>query len=205
MTATNPSSHPSASTEASAQSGRLGLARKVVGAAVLGAILILAAVMLVPAALGYQRYVIVSGSMAGTHDRGSIVYDKVVPTSSLRVGDVITYTPPRGAGPGGRVTHRIFAIQLDRNGNRVYRTKGDANSSPDPWRFTLDEPTQAKVVAGVPYVGFAFAALGIKQVRMLVIGVPALLVALALLAGLWREAGEEAARVRAERPDVVTS
>ena len=40
--------------------------------------------MLIPAALGYQRYVIVSDSMSGTYDRGSLVYDKVVPTAGLR-------------------------------------------------------------------------------------------------------------------------
>jgi signal peptidase len=154
----------------------------------------LAAVMLIPAALGYQRYVITSGSMTGTYDRGSLVYDEVVPVSELRVGDVITFTPPRGPGPKGRVTHRIFSIASDRAGNRVFRTKGDANSSPDPWRITLPGPTQARVVMHVPYVGWAFAALAIKQVRMVVIGLPALLIAFSLIAGLWREASEEVRR-----------
>ena len=49
-----------------------------------GAALLLALTVLVPALLGYQRYVITSGSMTGTYDRGSLVFDKVVPTSSLR-------------------------------------------------------------------------------------------------------------------------
>ena len=59
----------------------------------------LAAAVLLPALLGFQRYVITSGSMTGTYDRGSLVYDRVVPTSSLKVGDVITYDPPRGRRP----------------------------------------------------------------------------------------------------------
>lgn len=157
--------------------------------------------MLIPAVLGFQRYVIVSDSMTGTYDRGSLVYDKVVPTASLRVGDVITYEPPRGAGPEGRVTHRIFAITNDRQGRRIYRTKGDANPAPDPWQFTLARPRQARVVFHVPYVGYAFAALAIRQVRMLVIGFPAVLVAFSLLAGLWREAGEEVRRNKAQLAD----
>lgn len=157
--------------------------------------------MLVPAALGYQRYVIVSDSMTGTYDRGSLVYDKVVPTAGLGVGDVITYQPPRSAGPEGRVTHRIFAITHDRQGARVYRTKGDANPAPDPWQFTLPRPKQARVTFHVPFVGYAFAALAIRQVRMLVIGLPALLVAFSLLAGLWREAGEEVRRNKAQPAD----
>ena len=40
-------------------------------------------------------------------------------------------------------------------------------------------------------MGYAFGALGIRWVRMLLIGLPALLVALTVLAGLWRDAGQE--------------
>jgi signal peptidase len=32
--------------------------------------------------------------MTGTIDRGSLIFDKVVPAESLKVGDIITYTPP---------------------------------------------------------------------------------------------------------------
>ena len=60
--------------------------------------------MILPGLFGYQRYVITSGSMTGTYDRGSVVFADVVPVSDLRVGDVITYTPPPGSGPDGLVT-----------------------------------------------------------------------------------------------------
>jgi signal peptidase len=163
----------------------------------LTACLALAAGVLVPALLGYQRYVITSGSMTGTYDRGSIVYAEDVPTASLRVGDVITYRPPRPAGNGRLVTHRIVWIGRDRRGARAFRTKGDANLAPDPWRFTLDHPTQARAAFHVPYLGYALAALALRQVRMLAIGLPALLVALAVLARLWREAGAELQRRQA--------
>jgi signal peptidase I len=166
------------------------------GAILTAAAVALAAAVLLPALLGYQRYVITSGSMTGTYDRGSLVYDRVVPTSSLKVGDVITYAPPRGAGPAGLVTHRIHAITTGPDGRRVFRTKGDFNPSVDPWTFTLQNPTQAKVAFHLPYVGFALAALADRSFRMLIIGIPALLVALSVLAGLWREAGETAAEGR---------
>jgi signal peptidase I len=157
----------------------------------------LAALMLVPALFGLQRYVITGGSMTGTYDRGSLVFDRVVATDGLRVGDVITYTPPPDAGVSGRVTHRIHSIRRGPGGTAVYRTKGDANRTPDPWTFDLPHPTQARVAFHVPLVGYAYAALGVRWIRTLVIGLPALLIALALLAGLWRDAGIEAAR-RAE-------
>ena len=48
-----------------------------------GATLAIAAVfalaVLVPSLWGWQRYAIVSGSMTGTYDRGTLVLDEVVP------------------------------------------------------------------------------------------------------------------------------
>jgi signal peptidase I len=170
--------------------------RRIAGGLLTAVAVALAAAVLVPALLGYQRYVITSGSMTGTYDRGSIVYDRVVPTGSLRVGDVITYDPPAGAGPAGLVTHRIVAIMPHPGGVRVFRTKGDANPVRDPWTFTLSRPAQARVAFHLPYVGFLLAALADRRLRILVVGVPALLVALSVLAGLWREAGDAAAEAR---------
>ena len=170
--------------------------RGLAGGLLTAAAVVLAAAVLLPALLGYQRYVITSGSMTGTYDRGSLVYDRVVPTSSLKVGDVITYDPPAGAGPAGLVTHRIQAITTGPDGRRVFRTKGDFNASVDPWTFTLQNPTQARVAFHLPYVGFVLAALADRSLRMLIIGIPALLVALSVLAGLWREAGETVAEGR---------
>lgn len=149
--------------------------------------------LIAPSLLGWERYVIVSGSMTGTYDRGSLVFDEVVPVKSLKVGDVVTYRPPRGSGPAGLVTHRIHAIGRDpKTSAPVFRTKGDANKVADPWTFTLPQRDQARVVTGVPYAGFALAALAQRQVRMLLVGLPAALIALIVMTGLFRDAGREA-------------
>ena len=153
----------------------------------------LAALLLIPAAMGLQRYVIVSGSMTGTYDRGSVVFDDVVPTRSLHVGDVITYRPPPGAHVDHLITHRIVAIHHGPKGERVYRTRGDANPTRDPWRFVLQGPTQARVRWSLPWVGFALAALKDRGVRIMLLGVPAVLIALTSLVRLWRRLGEESA------------
>jgi signal peptidase len=166
---------------------------RVVSALVVAAGLLFGAVLALSAVMGWQRYVIVSGSMTGTYDRGSLVFDEVVPVADLKVGDVITYRPPSGSGPDGLVTHRIAAITPGPGGQRVFRTKGDANQAVDPWTFTLLKGEQARVKAGVPYVGFAVAALSRRDLRMLVVGLPAALIALMSLGGLWRDAGLEAA------------
>ena len=158
------------------------------------AVLLVAAAMLAAPLLGYQRYVITGGSMSGAIDRGALVYAKQVPVADLRLGDIITYDPPAGSGPRGAVTHRIVWAGSDANGNRVFRTRGDANPTADPWRFVLDQPTQTRVVGHVPYAGYAFAALDLRWVRMLLIGLPALLLGAYMAVRLWRDANDELRR-----------
>ncbi|MDX6582239.1 MAG: signal peptidase [Solirubrobacterales bacterium] len=170
--------------------------RSALGTAALGLTVALAGLMLIPGLFGLQRYVITGGSMTGTYDRGSIVFSEVVSIDRLRVGDVITYQPPSDSGVEGLVTHRIVSIRSGADGEQVLRTKGDANQARDPWRFTLSGGNQARVVAGVPYLGYAFAVLGVRLLRMVLIGGPALFAAAAILIGLWRRAGEEMLRER---------
>jgi signal peptidase I len=162
----------------------LPLVRRVLGIALSAVALTLAVAILVPALLGYQRYVITSGSMSGTYDRGSLVFDRVVSAAGLRAGDVITFRPP---GHPAFVTHRIASVETV-HGQRVYTTKGDANRAADAWGpIALGDAHQARVAFHLPYLGYGIAMLSERKVRMIVIGVPALLIALAALAGLWRD------------------
>ena len=163
------------------------------GTALLAAVIV-AMLVLLPSLFGWQRYAIVSGSMTGTYDRGTLVLDEVVPVADLEVGDVITYLPPSGAGPDHLITHRIAWIGKDQTGARIFRTKGDANQVADPWTFRLSQPTQARVRFGVPHVGRVLWALSRKDVRMIIIALPALLIALSTLIALWRQLGEAARR-----------
>jgi signal peptidase I len=156
------------------------------GAAIAFAAALAALFVLVPAVIGWQRYAIVSGSMSGTYDKGSLVLDEVVAVGELTVGDVITYMPPTG---DHLITHRIAWIGRDPSGRPIFRTRGDANPIADPWTFTLDRPTQARVRAGVPLAGYALMALGRRDVRMALIAFPAVLIAAFNLAGLWRRLG----------------
>jgi signal peptidase len=160
--------------------------RRFLTAAALTALAALGALMLVPTLLGFQRYVIEGGSMGGALPRGSIAYEEVVPTEKIRVGDVITYRPP-GAPANERRTHRVAWIGLTNSGERLYRTRGDANHAPDRPTFTLPHRTQARVVMHVPLAGYALAALSIRPVRMAVIGGPALAIALVAFASVWRD------------------
>lgn len=158
--------------------------------------LVLASLMILPSLLGYQRYVIISGSMVPTIPVGSIVYDEVVPVDDLEVGDVITFVPPPEYGIEDPVTHRIVKILEDPSGQRVFRTQGDANPDKDPWKMILDGTEQARVVHHIPYVGYVYMALSVGWVQLLLIGLPALAILVYLAVTLWRLSGEG---VREER------
>jgi signal peptidase len=167
-----------------------------VTALILGAAALFVAILLVPAVLGLQRYVIVGGSMTGAISKGSVSYARLTPVGQLEVGDIITFVPPADSQP---VTHRIISIKDGDKGERVFRTKGDANTTADPWKITFPQPQQARYVFHIPYVGYALALLSIRAVRMLLIGLPALVIALSILWSLWRSAGEEVRRQQAEQ------
>lgn len=137
----------------------------------------LAALFLLPGLLGFEKYVITGGSMSGTFERGSLVIERVVPVSELKVGDIITYMPPPESGLSELVTHRISSIEATEQGP-LFRTKGDANADVDSWTFLLEAPTQARLEVAVPHVGWAMIALADRDIRMVLIGVPAAAIAL---------------------------
>ena len=132
----------------------------------------------VPGLVGYERYVITGGSMSGTFEKGAVVIEEVVPVADLQVGDVITYLPPATTGIGNLVTHRLVTVTRHEDGGLVYRTKGDANADVDPWTFRPGGAAQPRVVLSVPLVGYLFLAMNDRTTRMVVVGVPAGLVAL---------------------------
>src|ERR687886_2359087 len=82
-----------------------------------------------------QLLTVVSGSMQPALPLGSLVV--VVPrdADAVRVGDVITFSPPRESRT---VTHRVVEVQGSGGDLRVH-TRGDANAVADPW--TLNFPT----------------------------------------------------------------
>jgi signal peptidase I len=169
-----------------ARASRLPGTLPLVGNVLLVAVTLVAAIYLLPGFLGYQRYVITGGSMSGTFEKGSIAFERAVPVAALEVGDVITYMPPTDAGVDNLVTHRISEITTGEDGTPLLRTKGDANADVDPWAFQLTDEVQPVVSFTVPFLGYVFMALADPMVRILVIGVPAGLVALRSLVEVVR-------------------
>ncbi|KQW49262.1 hypothetical protein ASC77_11280 [Nocardioides sp. Root1257] len=136
--------------------------------------------VLLPIGLGLERYVMTGSSMEGSIGRGSIAFERVVPVSDLRVGDVVTYPQPGETDPD-LVTHRIVAIERD-----GLRTQGDALAAPDPWVLHPDAPTMSRVEFAVPWVGWAYLFLAHPEGWLLITVSAAVL--LLLLSGRLRRA-----------------
>ncbi|MGN6161729.1 MAG: signal peptidase I [Marmoricola sp.] len=156
------------------------------------------AAWILPSLFGYSRYVITSGSMTGTYDKGSIVFEKKVAVGDLKVGDVITYMPPSNSGVAHLVTHRIYRMEPAQGGGTLFTTKGDHNPAADPWHFQLVGNQQSVVQFGVPHAGWIFIALAHRQVRLLVIGLPAALIALGALVELLSNLGRRSVEAPAD-------
>ena len=106
--------------------------------------------VLLPAVLGLQRYVVTDRSMDGSLGRGSVLLAREVPTADLEVGDVITFGPADGSSDE-RVTRRIVAIK-----DGVATTETDTTGSQDRSAVPLTASSYSRVWLGVPYVGYPF-------------------------------------------------
>lgn len=149
-------------------------ARTLLAVAIFAPVTVLA---LLPTMLGLERFVVASGSMGGGIDKGSVVFERVVPVGDLQVGDVITYRAPPSAGPDGElITHRIIWIE-----GAHLQTQGDARDEADPWLVPLEQPTMSRVVLDIPYVGYPFVAPIGQAVWLLVLMVPGSLLGLMLV------------------------
>jgi signal peptidase len=122
--------------------------RLAIGLLVLAPVVLL---VLLPAVLGLDRYVITDRSMGGSLSRGAVALAREVPPEDLHAGDVITYAPPPSQSSQDRVTRRIVSID-----DGVAVTRGDARDAVDPWRLELSEATYARVWLSVPWIGYPF-------------------------------------------------
>lgn len=150
----------------STQQGLLAAAAAVVFAA-LG--LVLAA--LLPSLLGYEALIVYSGSMAPFLAIGDVAVIQPAKPQDLRVGDVVTYRSASNSRV--LVTHRIIRIEAQ-EGILAFETKGDANPDVDYWSVAEDTVV-GRVIYKVPYVGYIFDFAQTMSGRLLLVGIPALL------------------------------
>ena len=147
-------------------------------AAVLGLLLTLS----VPVAFGCRSLVVMSGSMEPAIPTGAVVVVKRVPADSVKVGDVVSFRSPE---QGGRVlTHRVVSVAAV-DGRVEVETRGDANTGTESWAID-PQGVVGRVVFHIPLAGYALAPLQGPLPRLLLVAVPALLLAVVITVEIWR-------------------
>jgi signal peptidase len=149
-------------------------------------VLVTAGAIVLAAGIGFRMadfhvQTVLSGSMRPILSPGDLAITQGVPMGSLRVGDVIVFTPPTETQS---VIHRIASRQGD-----VITTKGDANSVADPWHVTLQGATGYRLVFVVPYLGWLI------ELRSLALVGAGLIVAVLILLEIWKGVGARRAQV----------
>lgn len=104
--------------------------------------------------VGVHPTTIMSGSMRPSIDVGDMVLVRDVNAESVVEGDIVQYW-----NGDEMVVHRVVDIEYDRN-ERVFVTKGDANSTPDSEPVTARQ-IQGEVMFTVPMIGWL--SIGIKS------------------------------------------
>jgi len=98
--------------------------------------------------------VVLTGSMTGALDRGSVVFVEKLPPEdvfgAVKEGDVILYSYNNA-----EMMHRVIAFRYNDAGKRVYITQGDANPAADA------HPVEAEQIIGlpksyIPTIGYPF-------------------------------------------------
>jgi signal peptidase len=148
------------------------------------------AVTIGPRLLTYETLIVRSGSMAPAIPTGAVVVVQPVQPREVRVGDVITYRRPER--PDIAITHRVVEVQPAPGqgagaltGIPVFRTKGDANGSVDPWEVQL-QGIAWRVALSVPLAGYLFVFAQSPVGRTLLLILPSMALLLLWIERTWR-------------------
>lgn len=117
------------------------------GIVIVGAVICVLLPLVLPKALGYQVYGILSNSMEPAIATGSVVYVDNIDPNSIVDGDIITYK--MGSDSNIVATHRVVSIDKDK---KEFVTKGDNNRAVDAQPVSYDR-LLGKVVFTIPFLG----------------------------------------------------
>jgi signal peptidase I len=129
--------------------------------------------------LGIGFTPVLSPSMSPAFETGEIVITRPESKTSLGVGDVTVLPLPNKSGD--RYLHRIVEVQR-KNGQVLVRTKGDSNTSPDPWTLQIDSQNVPVAIAAIPHLGSISSIFQKPNVRLLL----GLTIAVLSILGIFR-------------------
>jgi signal peptidase I len=143
-----------------------------------------------PNVFGFKSFTVMSGSMEPAIGTGSVVVERPIAPRDARVGDVVTFQDPEGTGR--LITHRVTRVRVS-GSTASFVTKGDANNTAERWNVPADGSI-GRVAYDVPKVGYVMAYAGGRHGRLLLIALPALLLAAFEIARIWRPERQKGAQ-----------
>jgi signal peptidase I len=132
---------------------------------------------------GHKLLIVVSGSMSPAFAAGDAVLVAPPSPATLRPGAVIAFHAP--GSPQRLTTHRIVSLRR-RDGGLFVQTKGDANARPDP-DFTPVAGVAGVMSSRVAHLGRWLSLAQSPLGRLLLLGLPLLIVLLGQTRDLWAE------------------
>lgn len=165
--------------------GSRSTARRVangVGWAIVVAGAILALLIAGPLLVGDHPHTDLSGSMEPAISPGDVVIDEGIAPWEAKVGDVVTFRDPQDESK--QLTHRVVATK-DTGSHIWFVTQGDANNTKERWRIAATGEI-GRVVYTVPWVGHLAVFARSKLGRLLLVGIPLLLILIEELVRIWR-------------------
>ena len=147
----------------------------------------LVAGVVVPTVTGATPYTVLTGSMAPALEPGTLIVVRPADAEQIAVGDVVTYQ--LRSGEPEVVTHRVVAVGVNGDGERVFRTRGDANSVADE-KWVRSVQLRGEVWYAVPHLGRVSTLMPGDLRRVLVLLVAAVLLAYAVV--MFQGAAREA-------------
>lgn len=82
--------------------------------------------------LGYKIFRVISASMYPEYKINDILLVKDEAIENINVGDNIVYIGDSEMGVNAPITHKVIDIEIDEKSQRLFHTKGIANSAEDP-------------------------------------------------------------------------
>lgn len=121
---------------------------------------------------GYRAYIVLSDSMSATDfNAGDVVLVKSVDPTTLREGDIISYTSENVENYGETVTHKIRRQTIDENGDPGFITYGTTTGQDDETVVTYPF-ILGKYMFRLPQVGTFFQFLKTTQGYIICILIP---------------------------------
>ncbi len=161
--------------------------RRFTEAVIAGLLVGVVLLIMVPVALGWRPYTVLTGSMRPQIQPGDVVMDRPILARDMHVGDVVTFSDPTRGGK--LVTHRIRSIA---HGARIttVETRGDANNTSERWTVQTKDRV-GLVVFVMPKIGHVATLVRNPLGILVLVVLPVLGLGYLALRSIWRDDTDE--------------